>query len=172
MQGEFKELRVGNPLLYTPEDYERVVEILKTKQPDGKALVLVGHGTYTPATAQYAMVDYVLRDKGYCGVHIGTIEGYPTYDTMLKNLNAGETKEVVLMPFMFVAGEHAKNDIAEDWSEQLTQAGYEVEPLLEGLGEDSAIQQIFMDHIEFVLANKMYDIIEKKAGYLEGKVYH
>ncbi len=172
MQGEFEELRVGNPLLYTPEDYERVVEILKTKQPDGKALVLVGHGTYTPATAQYAMVDYVLRDKGYCGVHIGTIEGYPTYDTMLKNLNAGETKEVVLMPFMFVAGEHAKNDIAEDWSEQLTQAGYEVEPLLEGLGEDSAIQQIFMDHIEFVLANKMYDIIEKKAGYLEGKVYH
>ncbi len=172
MQGEFKDLRVGNPLLYSPEDYSRVVEILKSKQPQNRSLVLVGHGTYTPATAQYAMVDYMLRDKGYSGIHIGTIEGYPTYDTMLKNIEAEGEKELVMMPFMFVAGEHAKNDIAEEWKALLTEAGYDVEVILEGLGEDSEIQQIFIDHIEFALKNKMYDIIEKKAGYLEGESYN
>ncbi len=172
MQGEFKDLRVGNPLLYSPEDYSRVVEILKSKQPHNRVLVLVGHGTYTPATAQYAMVDYMLRDKGYSGIHIGTIEGYPTYDTMLKNIEAEGEKELVMMPFMFVAGEHAKNDIAEEWKALLTEAGYDVEVILEGLGEDSEIQQIFIDHIEFALKNKMYDIIEKKAGYLEGESYN
>ncbi len=172
MQGEFKDIRVGNPLLYSPEDYDRVVDILKAKQPNDKALVLVGHGTYTPATAQYAMVDYMLRDKGYSDIHIGTIEGYPTYETMLKCIADGGNKELIMMPFMFVAGEHAKNDIADDWMTLLTEAGYNVEVVLEGLGEDVSIQQIFIDHIEFAIANKMYDIIEKKAGYLEGKSYN
>lgn len=172
MEGEFKDLRVGNPLLYSPDDYDRVTEILKEKQPEGKSLVLVGHGTYTPATAQYSMIDYMLRDKGYDGINIGTIEGYPTYDTMLKNIESEGVKELVLMPFMFVAGEHAKNDIAEDWKNQLTDTGYEVDVMLKGLGEDPAIQQIFLDHIDFVLKNKMYDIIDKKAGYLEGKSYN
>ncbi len=171
MRGEFKEIRVGTSLLYSPADYERVVEYLRSKQPKEKSLVLVGHGTYTPATAQYSMVDYVIRDKGYKGIHIGTIEGYPTYETMLKNLKQDSVKEVLLMPFMFVAGEHAKEDIAGEWRELLTKAGYNVTVLMEGLGEAREIQKIFMDHIEFAIENKMYDIIEKKKGYLNGETF-
>ena len=43
MESSFKDIRVGNPLLYTVEDYEKVVSILG-KQYSGKgAVVLVGH---------------------------------------------------------------------------------------------------------------------------------
>lgn len=161
----FKDIRIGNPLLYTPEDYEIVVDLLRSKQPQGSSLVVVGHGTYTPATAQYAMVDYVVRDKGYEGIHMGTIEGYPTFETLLRRLEADGTKSVVLMPFMFVAGQHAKSDIAEDWNDALTEAGYDVELLLEGLGEQAAIQQLFIEHMRFATEYQMYDIMEKKAGY-------
>ena len=52
----FKEVRVGNPLLYSVEDCERVVEIMAEKQPERGVLVLVGHGTYTPSTATYAIL--------------------------------------------------------------------------------------------------------------------
>ncbi|MFR9524102.1 MAG: sirohydrochlorin cobaltochelatase [Rikenellaceae bacterium] len=166
---DFKEIRVGNPLLYTTHDYQVVVDALREKQPAGSALVLVGHGTYTPATAQYAMVDYVIGDKEYNDMHIGTIEGYPDYDSMLVRLKRENTKNVLLMPFMFVAGEHAKNDIDQDWRLSLEQEGYSVSVLLEGLGEMEAVQDLFLEHIDFAIKHKMYDIIEKKAVYATQK---
>ncbi len=162
---DFKEIRVGTPLLYTTEDYQKVVDAIRTQQPDGGALVLVGHGTYTPATAQYAMVEYIVQDRGYEAMHIGTIEGYPNYDSMLTRLKREKVNKVTLMPFMFVAGEHAKNDIEEDWREALENEGYKVDVKLQGLGELKAVQNLFLEHIDFATKYQMYDIIEKKATY-------
>ncbi len=64
MKSSFKEIRIGNPLLYTPEDYEAVIAAIIKWGEEG-ATLLVGHGTYTPATAQYAMLDYMLKEKGF-----------------------------------------------------------------------------------------------------------
>ena len=82
----FKEIRVGNPLLYSVEDAEAVVDILGAGKPEKGSVVLVGHGTYTPSTATYAMIDYMLKAKGLKNFHVGTIEGYPTFDTMLQKV--------------------------------------------------------------------------------------
>ncbi len=171
MQREFKDVRVGNPLLYHTSDYECVADVIKAKQPSESAVVLVGHGTYTPSTAQYAMVEYVLNQKGYNDIHIGTIEGYPTYETMVKNLKKGATKKVTLMPFMFVAGEHAKNDIAGDWREMLTRDGFTVDVVMEGLGEQPEVIKLLIDHIKFATQNQMYNIMDKKVGYSRGKSF-
>ncbi len=168
-KSDFKEIRVGNPLLYTTEDYQVVVDALHQKQPDESALVLVGHGTYTPSTAQYAMVDYIIADRGYGAMHIGTIEGYPDYDSMLARLKDDNISKVLLLPFMFVAGEHAKNDIDQDWREQLEGQGYQVTVQLEGLGEIGTIQELFLEHLDWATKHQMYDIIEKKAAYAAAK---
>lgn len=168
-RADFKDIRVGNPLLYTTEDYQVVVDALRQKQPKNSALVLVGHGTYTPSTAQYAMVDYVIADRGYEAMHIGTIEGYPNYDSMLCRLKQDKRKRVLLLPFMFVAGEHAKNDIDQDWREQLEEQGYQVTVQLEGLGEIRDIQELFLEHLDWATKHQMYDIIEKKAAYAAAK---
>ena len=53
---------------------------------------------------------------------------------------------------MVVAGDHANNDMAGDeedsWKTAFTNAGYEVECVLRGLGELEAIQQIYVEHAQ------------------------
>lgn len=173
----FKEIRVGTPLLYSVEDAEKVIEIvgnrLKTSVQGKKAahenVVLVGHGTYTPSTAIYSQMDYMLKANGLTNFHVGTIEGYPTFETMLAQLKTGKAKQVTLVPFMFVAGDHAKNDIADEWKERLEKEGFTVSTRLEGLGQVPEIQEIFIDHIRFGLKHRMRDIMTKKAAYAAGK---
>lgn len=176
----FKEIRVGTPLLYSVEDCEEVANILNDRlnsapAKKGKAsakqqhVVLVGHGTYTPSTAIYSQMDYMLKAKGLAHFHVGTIEGYPSFDTLLAQLKAGKAKRVMLVPFMFVAGDHAKNDIAVDWKEALEKEGYAVDVLMEGLGQVPEIQGIFIEHIRFMLKHRTLGIMEKKAGYATGK---
>ena len=75
------------------------------------------------------------------------------------------TKKVLLMPFMFVAGDHAKNDIAGDWKEELEKKGYEVSVFMEGLGQNPDIQKIFIEHARFMAKHKMIDIVDKKKAY-------
>lgn len=165
----FKEIRISTPLLFTPEDYEAVIAAIVPKGSKDGAVLLVGHGTYTPNTAQYAMMDYMLKAKGYDRWVVGTIEGYPSFDDALLQIKKGNYKTVQLMPFMFVAGEHAKNDIAGDWKEELEKQGYEVTVLMEGLGQNPAIQDIIVGHARFCATHKYLDIVKKKKDYAKGK---
>ena len=58
------------------------------------------------------------------------------------------------MPFMVVAGDHAKHDMAGDedsWKSELEEAGYEVRTILKGLGELKGIRNLFVEHIEEVI---------------------
>ena len=170
MRPLFKEIRLGMPLLYTPEDYKQVIGCLAGKSKEKTFTILVGHGTYTPATAQYAMLDYMLQAEGHTDFAVGTVEGYPTFDNAVDRLQEQKKiKQVQLLPFMFVAGDHAKNDIAGDMKEALEKKGYKVTPLLEGLGEQPAIQQIYIDHIRFILKHKQVDIVKKKKDYANAK---
>jgi len=173
----FKEIRVGTPLLYSVEDAEKVVRILgrhlnataSGKKSTKEHFVLVGHGTYTPATAAYSQIDYMLKADGLANFHVATIEGYPTFHTMLAQLKAAKAKHVTLVPFMFVAGDHAKNDIAGEWKDALEKEGFTVNVRLEGLGQMPEIQETFINHIRFGLKHRMPGIMEKKAAYAAGK---
>jgi sirohydrochlorin cobaltochelatase len=53
---------------------------------------------------------------------------------------------------MVVAGDHANNDMAdpdddESWFNVFKGAGYEVTPIIEGLGQVPAIQEIYVAHV-------------------------
>ena len=175
----FKEIRVSTPLLYSVEDAKKVTDILgqrlnasvqqSAKKKGKEHFVLVGHGTYTPGTAAYSQMDYMPKAAGFGNFHVGTIEGYPTFETMLAQLKAAKAKSVTLVPFMFVAGDHAKNDIAGEWREMLEKEGYTVHVRMEGLGQIHEIQKIFVDHIRFGLKHRTQGIMEKKAVYAAGE---
>jgi len=167
----FKEIRVGNPLLYATEDMEKVASIFEGKKPEKGNMVLVGHGTYTPATATYAMMDYIFKANGSKNFHVGTVEGYPTYDNVLAQLKTMKAKQVTLAPMMFVAGDHAQNDIAGEWKEMLEKEGFKVDVRMEGMGQIPEIQEMFIDHIRFILNHKMLDITEKKKAYAKGHTH-
>ena len=166
MTDSFKDIRIGNPLLYTPKDYQDVIKALhpagSRPSPDDRATVWVGHGSYSPATAQYAMLDYMLKAEGYDNCHVITVEGYPSLDEALAKIEKSGLKKVSLRPFLFVAGEHAKNDIGVEIKEALEDKGYQVELFMEGLGQNERIQAIFIDHIRFCFYYKMNNIKEKK----------
>lgn len=168
----FKDIRVGNPLLYAPEDYKIVVEAItgaiNQAFKDGQK-VLVGHGTPDPATASYAMFDYMLKAEGHTDYHVGTVEGYPTYTDTLHLLKARKSRTVTLAPLMFVAGDHARNDIASEWKEQLEKEGYRVNLYLKGLGENPTVQELFVRHARFAAGHKAVDMKAKKAVYKAGK---
>lgn len=72
----------------------------------------------------------------------------------MKKIEEKRIKKVALLPFMFVAGNHAKNDMAgeeDSWKQELEAAGYQVRPILKGLGELPSIRNIFLEHLEEVL---------------------
>lgn len=165
VKSEFKDIRTGDPLLYTPEDYENLIGVLIQNTDKQTAYVLVGHGTYDSNTAQYAMLDYMLKSKGYNNFIVGTIEGYPSFDDVTYQLKTLNLKEVQLIPLMFVAGEHAKNDIAGDWKNDLEKEGYTVHVQMEGLGQNAEIQNLYINHLRYIAKHRKYGIMEKKAIY-------
>lgn len=169
----FKDIRVGNPLLYAPEDYEAVIEALTAAMEQavkGGQKLWVGHGTPDPATASYAMMDYMLKSSGHGNYHVGTVEGYPAYEDALRLLKKGASKTVTLAPLMFVAGDHARNDIGGEWKEKLEKAGYKVNLYLKGLGENTEVQDLFIRHARFAAGHKPLEMADKKAAYKSGKM--
>lgn len=171
----FEDIRVGAPLLYDVADCAKVAEILAARHADAtdarkKAhVVLVGHGTYTPATATYSQMDYLFSAQGNPLFHVATLEGYPTFETMLARLKAAGARRVTLVPLLFVAGDHVTNDIAVDWKQALEAEGLQVDCRLEGLGEIPEIQDIYLDHIRYSLHHAPVDILQKKQEYAAGK---
>ena len=164
---KFKEIRTGSALLSTPEDYKAVAEIIDKevgKVTDNEAVVLVGHGTHDNGNAAYPAMDYTAKSMGY-KFYVGTIEGFPEFDDVVRGLKKDNIKKVILMPFMFVAGDHANNDIAVDWKEALEKEGFIVEVKLTSLGMMEDIRKMFIDHAKFMLENKKEDMISKKLFY-------
>lgn len=169
----FKEIRVGTPLLYSIEDCRQVTEVLAGRYAVRAAkhhhCVFVGHGTNVPTNAMYSQMDYMMHAEGLKNFHVTTIEGYPNFVTTVLRLKQEKAKQITLIPFMFVAGDHAKNDIAGDWKQALQQEGFEVDVCMEGLGQMPEVQQLFVDHIRFILMHRYVDIMEKKAAYVAGR---
>ena len=167
----FTEIRVGRPLLYSIADCEKTVEVLKNRYNDhagkDKAVVLVGHGTSTPATAIYSQIDYMFGAADAGCFHVATVEGYPTYETTVAGLKKDRVKKVCLVPFMFVAGDHARNDIDVEWREQLKKDGFQTEAIIEGLGQIPEIQSIYIDHIREALTAPVMDAASQKAGFIK-----
>ena len=147
----FDSIWVSTPLLYTVEDAGKVCEVLVNRHAvDTKKrehVLFVGHGTEGPATALYSQLDYMLRANGHANYHVATIEGYPTQETALAQIKVMKGKKVTLVPLLFVAGDHANNDISVEWKEALEKEGLAVDVKLEGLGEVPEIQNLFIKKV-------------------------
>ncbi|HJA67584.1 sirohydrochlorin cobaltochelatase [Lachnoclostridium sp. An169] len=154
--GKFHRIRVGKPLLSSVDDYKKAIHALmaETVLREGEVLVLMGHGTEHHANAAYPMLEYTFHALGYTQVLVGTVESFPELKNVMTKLEISGKKKVLLMPFMLVAGDHAKNDMAgeeDSWKSELEAAGYEVRAMLKGLGEFEGIRRIFLEHIREAL---------------------
>jgi sirohydrochlorin cobaltochelatase len=67
---------------------------------------------------------------------------------MLAKLKAQKAKKVTLVPLLFVAGDHASNDISIEWKERLEKEGFSVSLAIEGLGEVPEIQNLYIEKVK------------------------
>ncbi len=150
----FETVKFGEPLLSGEEDQKAVMEILAdwTKEyDDGKtAIVFMGHGTEADSNGVYQKMQDLFADSGYENYFVGTVEATPSLDDVMAKVQEGSYERVILEPMMVVAGDHANNDMAGDeegsWKKEFESAGYEVECLLRGLGENEEIQALYVEH--------------------------
>ena len=151
----FSRLSIGKPLLTSMEDYRKTVELLKTKYAslagEGEVVVFMGHGTPHGANTSYSMMQMLFDDEGLPFM-MGLVEAYPDLESVVLRLKERKPSKVTLVPFMVVAGDHAKNDMAdpddpESWFSVLTKEGHVVETVLKGLGNGEGLAELYIEHI-------------------------
>ncbi|MDY6878940.1 MAG: sirohydrochlorin cobaltochelatase [Desulfatiglans sp.] len=160
----FDRIVIGRPALGGPGnkyDYHDDMEkALKTLEADVKLakskkakLVYMGHGNDHWSTGIYMEAARKMCEL-YPDVvtYIGAVEGFPGIEDVAQYLSHHGSGNVVLKPFMIVAGDHAINDMASDdaesWKSILTKQGCKVTTVLKGLGSNDKFAQIFVDHIK------------------------
>ena len=152
----FDQIILGEPLLTSDEDFEAVIAALAadtSSYDDGNtAIVFMGHGTEADSNSVYSKLQEMITADGYENYYIGTVEATPSLDDVIAAISGKDYSRVILEPLMVVAGDHANNDMAGDeedsWKTVLTGEGYEVECILEGLGQKPAIQNIYVEHVQ------------------------
>lgn len=152
----FEKISVGEPLLTSEEDFKAVagaVTAATKAYDDGEtAICFMGHGTEADSNAVYAKMQTLFTELGYQSYFVGTVEAEPSLKDVLAAVKEGGYRRAVLEPLMVVAGDHANNDMAGDedgsWKTEFEKAGYEVECLIRGLGENADIRKIYVEHAE------------------------
>ncbi|NLW06384.1 MAG: hypothetical protein GX039_00140 [Clostridia bacterium] len=112
----------------------------------GQAHLLIAYGSSHPANASYSCLQLMLADS-LPGVYLATVEGYPQLSEVLPRLRRQGVKEGILSPYMLLAGEPARHDMAacgeNSWKQILAREGFQVKVELCGLGGYPAYQEIF-----------------------------
>ena len=147
--------KISKPLLVTDEDFRKVVNDEEFNSTEGNdAIVFMGHGSESAADSTYQRLQEEYLKAGKDNIFIATVEGQVTVEDVIQKLKGRGFSKILLKPFMIVAGDHAKNDMASDeedsWKTILQNEGYEVTPVLKGMGEYKFIHNMFMDKLQEV----------------------
>lgn len=155
---DFQKIQVTTPILNSEADCKKLIPVLKEMLEfyDDYEYILMGHGSEDEANVRYAQMNQAFVESGFHNVRIASVEAKPDLDDAMAELeNRKKKKKVILHPFMVVAGDHAKNDMAgeaESYVSKLREAGYETEVVIKGLGEYPQFRKIYVD--KFITAQK------------------
>lgn len=154
----FDKIAFGTPLLADSKDESQAINAVTTEFSDLKeteALVFMGHGTTHQVNTVYAGLDQKFKESAHANVFIGTVEVDPTIHDLVKEVTSFQPSKIYVTPFMIVAGDHAHNDMAGDspdsWVCQFENAGFEVCPIIKGLGEYPGIRRMYVEHAQKVI---------------------
>ncbi len=152
-------IKITGPLIRNLSDLQKIGNtILKLFNPaEEEALVFMGHGTKHPAgfvyTALNAWINYF-----HPRIFLSAPDCFPDLSIIIKKLKKLKVKKIILHPFMFVAGEHALNDMAGDsphsWQSILIKEGFECRSIIKGLGDYPEFAQIYISHLKEVFSDE------------------
>lgn len=160
MPDGFERLILGYPMLGAQDTVSAAVDaILATLPKDRKsneAVVLMGHGTPHPANIYYSALNWQIQLKDP-NIIVATVEGYPGLNEVMAFLKKDNFKKVWIAPFMSVAGDHAKNDMAgvedDSWKSQIEKKGFKCEAVFKGTAEYDVFADIWVGQLKTVFAH-------------------
>jgi len=144
---------IGKPLLCGEADLDAIIRVLQEAYPvdDDTILLLMGHGTEHTANDIYIRLAQKMLGLP---MRLCTVEGTPSFDDAVEELSTLSQKKVQLAPMLFVAGDHAKNDMAGDNPDSLRsmleEKGFTAECWIQGLGEIPAVQKMYIQRVKEV----------------------
>lgn len=148
------EVRIGEPLLCRDADMDAMIDLLEKAYalPQDTILLLMGHGTAHSANAIYHRLAERMEPHP---MRLCTVEGTPTFGDAVAALTAMPQKKVHLAPLMFVAGDHAKNDMAgpepDSLRSMLEVQGFTVSWSIQGIGELEDVQKLYIEKAKAAL---------------------
>jgi len=158
----FQALALGRPLLgggiHPPygDDILAVAEALaadaELARREKAVLLYAGHGNpLFPVGDLY--LEFAARMRVlYPDVisEVACLEGLPSLSDAMAKLATCKERRIIIRPLLVAAGAHTWRDLAGDgpasWRHRLLQAGWQVTPVMTGLGEVAAIADIFAQH--------------------------
>lgn len=161
----FKAVYLGRPLLESRQDADEVCRAVlgatEGRRKPGELLALMGHGQ------SHGRGDMVIEGMratlSYADnlAVLATVEGSHGFDEVLSRIRTSRASVIWLQPFMVVAGDHARNDLAGDdpdsWASKIRALGLTPRPVLTGLGELPGVRAVFVRH-----ARDSHDDLMKK----------
>lgn len=151
---------LGTPLMATEDDVENLAyalnENLRDEVAAGKIIAFMGHGnpneydTYS-ANVRYEQLEDALHMYSRTNYWVGTVDMENNFveDVHGRMTTAGVTSGTVhCYPLMSIAGDHAHNDMVEDWGGYFEENHYTCEQTLEGLLDYPNIRQLWMNHTQ------------------------
>lgn len=151
--GRFEAVYLGRPLLESRQDAREVAAaVLKScgGRAPGEGLVLMGHGQ------AHGRADLVFEGMRRAFVEadgltfMASVEGSRTFEDLARELATRNVKTLWVQPFMIVAGDHARNDLAgeeaDSWASRLRAQGFQVKTNLLGMGEIAGVRAVFIRH--------------------------
>lgn len=177
-KGAFQKMSIGLPLFYymgqenKPDDFIAALNAFKTELPNklknDEAVLIMAHGTPHPANAYYTVMQDKINKLGWKNTWVYTVEGTPTLEEIIPQLQAKKIKKVTLFPMMMVAGDHANHDMSgadkESHKSQLMAAGFQVDTYIHGIGENVAIQDLYMQRLKETIVDLDKPATTKKMG--------
>lgn len=157
-EAEGRTVRLAEPILSSEADRKALAAALGKEfadVPEDEVVLLMGHGSPGGPNEVYSQIQDELALLGSPRFFMGTVEGEPTFEDALEQLEASGAHRVHLAPFMVVAGDHARNDLSgtddDSWKNMLEARGYETVVTLRGLGEFEAYHKLVCDHAQKAL---------------------
>lgn len=156
----FEKILLGYPLLAAPQDLVAVRDAMLNNIPEERkaddAVIFMGHGTQHPSNAFYQAMAYIIQQKDP-NVYVGTVEGAPSLDGILARIEDKGTGTAYLIPFMSVAGDHVRNDMAgagtDSWKSILSDKGITTKVVLKGTAEYDNIADLWVDHLKDIFSH-------------------
>jgi sirohydrochlorin cobaltochelatase len=148
---------IGMPLLTTPDDYLRVSDDLMELIGSNKkrAVLILGHGTTHPCWTGYLALERILRKRAGSHIFVAALENFPHSHSIIDEIISRGFVEILLIPFLMVAGMHFLRDIngnsPRSWKSLCAKHNISLILHDQGLAMLPCIADIFSSHIKHAL---------------------